>query len=185
MRYLGAPLTWKDPPTASWPGLRILHCPSLLEQRVAPKGLPSKSSYLRPIPVNFSHQTRCCSFVSVTSPLQPPSLRHAAQLRWGVIFLQKCEGKVLAFTIFCNLRRACPRSESGAVCRPSYPSSLSSASDLVLDRRVLGFRLSGPLQKARSRRDLSIRGFSPKKAFRGPVLSPKTIDQFLERPIFC
>ena len=105
VRYLGAPLTWKDPPTASWPGLQILHCPSLLEQRVAPKGLPSKSSYLRPIPVNFSHQTRCCSFVSVTSPLQPPSLRHAAQLRWGVIFLQKCEGKSLAFTIFCNLRR--------------------------------------------------------------------------------
>ena len=81
-----------------------IHCPSLLEQRGAPKGLPSKSSYLRPIPVNFSHQTRCCSFVSAPSPLQPPSLRHAAQLRQAVIFLQKSEGKSLAFTIFCDLR---------------------------------------------------------------------------------
>jgi hypothetical protein len=33
----------------------ILHRPSLLEQREAKKGLPSTSSHLRLVPVNFSH----------------------------------------------------------------------------------------------------------------------------------
>ena len=41
VRYLGAPLAWKDLPTASWP---VASNPSLsfaLEQREAKKGLPS------------------------------------------------------------------------------------------------------------------------------------------------
>ena len=70
VRYLGLPLAWKDLRTASWPGASNIHCPSLLEQRGAPKGLPSKSSYLRPIPVNFSHQAQCVSCLKVLAHIR-------------------------------------------------------------------------------------------------------------------
>ena len=55
--------------------------------------------------MNFSHQARCCSFVSAMSSLQPPSVRHTAQLRWAGKIIQKSEGNSPTFTISPDLRR--------------------------------------------------------------------------------
>ena len=41
VRYLGAPLAWKDLPTASWPGASNPSLSFALEQWEAKKGLPS------------------------------------------------------------------------------------------------------------------------------------------------
>ena len=96
------------------------------------KGIPQPTLPKDSKPVMHHHSKSASSAVQGGKLLQTPSGQQVLGHRWAAKFIQKNEGKSLAFTIFCDLRRG----SEGLHCNWGY---LCCQPSLLAEMEVHGY----------------------------------------------